>query len=225
MHLSDLIGFHYQRYEPDQAAEDLIGKLEAIGRRSKPPSRKRPPLVSIILDGENCWEYYPDGGVEFLRSFYRRWPDHGQIKPVRVARLSGDASGHRDALGTLFAGSWISHNFAIWIGHPACNRAWDLLAETRAVLAKTAAARARLPAAESEAGLGRAVHRRRERLVLVVRRRPLQQPGLAVRPAVSQAPAKRLHAARAGAAAPSCSSRSAAPQRHERPFTRADRPG
>ncbi|MFO1093202.1 MAG: hypothetical protein U0992_07795 [Planctomycetaceae bacterium] len=29
------------------------------------------PLVPIILDGENCWEYYPDGGVSFLRQLYR----------------------------------------------------------------------------------------------------------------------------------------------------------
>ena len=29
-------------------------------------------LVPVILDGENCWEYYPDGGVSFLRSLYQR---------------------------------------------------------------------------------------------------------------------------------------------------------
>ena len=27
----------------------------------------------------------------------------------------------------MFAGSWIQHNFGIWIGHHECNRAWDLL--------------------------------------------------------------------------------------------------
>ena len=32
---------------------------------------ERPTLLTIILDGENCWEYYPNGGVDFLRGLYR----------------------------------------------------------------------------------------------------------------------------------------------------------
>jgi hypothetical protein len=39
-----------------------------------------------------------------------------------------------DRLTKLFAGSWISHNFAIWIGHEEDRDAWDLLHETRAFL-------------------------------------------------------------------------------------------
>ena len=34
----------------------------------------------------------------------------------------------------LFAGSWISHNFAIWIGHPEDNRGWDALHAAREFL-------------------------------------------------------------------------------------------
>ncbi len=144
--LSDLIGFNYQRYEPQQASDDLIGKLEAIGRATEAADRKRPSLVSIILDGENCWEYYPDGGVQFLRLLYQRLAGHGQIKPVRIRDYLA-AHPPTESVNHLFAGSWISHNFAIWIGHPACNRAWDLLAETRAVLVKNAG-RAGLAAAD-----------------------------------------------------------------------------
>ena len=40
----------------------------------------------------------------------------------------------------MFAGSWISHNFAIWIGHHEDNTAWDLLHKTREFLKETAAA-------------------------------------------------------------------------------------
>ncbi len=46
-----------------------------------------------------------------------------------------------DKLGHLFPGSWIQHNFGIWIGHPECNRAWDLLHQTRQFLAQAAAAK------------------------------------------------------------------------------------
>jgi alpha-amylase/alpha-mannosidase (GH57 family) len=148
--LSDLIGFHYQRYDPRQAVDDLIGKFEAIHRATAPRTPGQSPLVSIILDGENCWEYFPNGGLEFLRGLYHRLADHPQLKPVRVRDyLHGDPA--PDALGHLFAGSWISHNFAIWIGHPACDRAWDLLAETRDVLVEQTAA-----ATTSKANLARA---------------------------------------------------------------------
>jgi hypothetical protein len=130
--MSDQIGFHYQRYPTQHAVDDFIGKLEAIGRATT-ANGSRPTLVSIILDGENCWEYYPDGGREFLRSLYRRCVQHPKIKPMRV----GDAVRRwpaTDKIGQLFAGSWISHNFGIWIGHPECNRGWDLLFQAREYL-------------------------------------------------------------------------------------------
>jgi alpha-amylase/alpha-mannosidase (GH57 family) len=143
--LSDQIGFHYQRYEAAQAVDDLVGKLEAIGRATATHAAKRPPLVSIILDGENCWEYYPNNGLEFMRSLYQRLARHPHIKPVRVRDyLAKHPPSER--LGRLFAGSWISHNFGIWIGHPSCNRAWDLLSEAREKLVQRAASREVAPA-------------------------------------------------------------------------------
>ncbi|MBI4716130.1 MAG: glycoside hydrolase, partial [Nitrospirae bacterium] len=54
--LSDLIGFVYSKWDPVKAAEDLIGRLHRI--RTDLSGHSDPPLVSIILDGENAWEYY-----------------------------------------------------------------------------------------------------------------------------------------------------------------------
>ncbi len=164
--LSDQIGFHYQRYHPDQAADDLIGKLEAIGRATEAHAGRRPTLVSIILDGENCWEYYHNSGVDFLRTLYHRIARHPRIRAERV-RDYLEKHPAQERLGHLFAGSWIGHNFGIWIGHPSCNRAWDLLSQAREDLVKQAAQGERFAGAP-RASLGRAVHRRRERLVLVV---------------------------------------------------------
>ncbi len=128
--MSDQIGFHYQRQEAKQAVDDFVGRVEAIGRATAGKMHGRPTLVSIILDGENCWEYYPGGGVEFLRTMYHRLTKHPKIKPVRVCDYLEEHPA-TDRIGRLFPGSWIQHNFAIWIGHPECNRAWDLLHETR----------------------------------------------------------------------------------------------
>ncbi|HQU44076.1 MAG TPA: glycoside hydrolase family 57 protein [Pirellulales bacterium] len=135
--MSDQIGFHYQRYQAQHAVDDFIGKLEAIGNATRANAGQRPTLVSIILDGENCWEYYPNAGVDFLRQLYRRVAAHPKIKPVRVGDYLHQHPA-TDKVNHLFAGSWISHNFGIWIGHPECNRAWDLLSETRVYLQRAA---------------------------------------------------------------------------------------
>jgi len=133
--MSDQIGFHYQRFETEHAVGDLFGKLEAIGRATAGNAGHRPTLVSIILDGENCWEYYPNGGVDFLRRVYRRVIEHPKITPVRICDYLEQYPA-TDKLGHLFPGSWIQHNFGIWIGHPECNRAWDALHATRRDLAE-----------------------------------------------------------------------------------------
>jgi alpha-amylase/alpha-mannosidase (GH57 family) len=153
--MSDQIGFHYQRYMPDHAVGDFISKIEAIGNATGGNAGKRPSLVSIILDGENCWEYYYNGGVDFLRNLYRRILHHPKIKPVRVCDyLQQYPAG--DKLGHLFPGSWIQHNFGIWIGHPECNRAWDELYETRQFL--TQAARKKRYAPDKLAAAWREMH-------------------------------------------------------------------
>jgi alpha-amylase/alpha-mannosidase (GH57 family) len=128
--LSDLIGFHYQRSDPHHAAHDMLGRIEGIGRAVESHNGGRPALVPVILDGENCWEYYPDGGVDFLRTLYQQCAEHTAINPVR---MSDHLEEHpaTDRIGQLFAGSWISHNFAIWIGHQEDVTAWDLVHQTR----------------------------------------------------------------------------------------------
>jgi len=148
--LSDQIGFHYQRYQAEHAVNDFLGKLEAIGNATVGNAGHRPTLVSIILDGENCWEYYPNSGLDFLRLLYRRIVQHPKIKPVRLSDYL-DRYPATDRVGNLFAGSWIQHNFGIWIGHPECNRAWDLVHQTRRYLLHVTAAKNHTPEQLSQA--------------------------------------------------------------------------
>ncbi len=125
--LSDLIGFHYQRSDSALAAEDFVTKIKSAGAAV---NGSQPALVSVILDGENCWEHYPGGGVGFLRALYERCTRTPGVRPVKVGEFL-EQHPPRDTLPHLFAGSWISHNFAIWIGHEEDVTAWDLLHQTR----------------------------------------------------------------------------------------------
>jgi alpha-amylase/alpha-mannosidase (GH57 family) len=130
--LSDLIGFVYSRWDAERAADDLIGRLHRI--RNEMPAEEEPPLVSIILDGENAWEHYKNDGRDFLYALYGRLSRDPHLKTVTVSEyLKEHPPKHR--LNKLFPGSWINHNFKIWIGHEEDNAAWDLLSETRAFLA------------------------------------------------------------------------------------------
>jgi alpha-amylase/alpha-mannosidase (GH57 family) len=129
--MSDQVGFHYQRSPGPVAANDFLGKVHGIGHacRHQPST-----LVPVILDGENCWEYFPDGGVGFLRSLYQAAARDPHVRPVTIGEYLRE-SPPTDTLDRLFSGSWISHNFAIWIGHSEDNQGWDALHETRQFLA------------------------------------------------------------------------------------------
>jgi alpha-amylase/alpha-mannosidase (GH57 family) len=125
--LSDLIGFVYSGWDPKKAAEDFVGRFIHIW--SNVP-KDRPHLLSIILDGENAWEYYKNDGRDFLSYLYEGLSREKRLKTVTVSEYLKD-HGKGEPLKKLHAGSWIYANFAVWIGHEEDNRAWDYLAEAR----------------------------------------------------------------------------------------------
>jgi alpha-amylase/alpha-mannosidase (GH57 family) len=125
--LSDLVGFTYMRWSPRAAAEDFIGRVMAAGRSG---SGEGPPLVTVILDGENCWEYYEKDGGPFLDELYGRLSREPDLVMTTPGRYLSDYAPSATLRG-LFPGSWIDHSFHMWIGEPAKNQAWDHLAAAR----------------------------------------------------------------------------------------------
>jgi alpha-amylase/alpha-mannosidase (GH57 family) len=123
--LSDLPGFTYSGWNADDAVNDLIHRLERIHEHCAAPD----PTVSIIMDGENAWEYYPENGRQFLSTLYSRLAAHPGINLATFSALLDSVPLH--PLPRLVAGSWVYGNFAVWIGHPAKNRAWDRLVDAR----------------------------------------------------------------------------------------------
>jgi alpha-amylase/alpha-mannosidase (GH57 family) len=126
-YLSDLIGFVYARMDQDAAAEDLHRRIRQIGERV---SSDRPLTVTLILDGENAWEYYPGGGRRFLRQFYRRIENDADLRALTVSEAIAEA-GEMAATGHIAPGSWINANFDVWFGHAEDQRAWELLRNAR----------------------------------------------------------------------------------------------
>src|SRR4030088_1705042 len=126
--LSDLIGFVYSGMPPQDAANNLIHKI----KESAQPvlANGQDAVVSIILDGENAWEYYPHSGREFLRRFYDALQSDPGIEAVTVTEA---IALHKNVspLKSLGPGAWINANFNVWIGAPEDNKAWDYLYHAR----------------------------------------------------------------------------------------------
>ena len=131
--LSDAVGFTYARNDPHAAVADFTARLAAIAEHS-PEVR---PLVPVILDGENPWEYYPDGGESFLRTLYATLISGGTGE-VRFHSVTPEQelAQHPPStrLNRLHTGSWINADLRIWIGHPEDNDAWERLGRTRRFL-------------------------------------------------------------------------------------------
>ena len=121
--LSDKIGFQYADWHGDDAVANLIHDLERIAAHHP---RSDEGVASIILDGENAWEYYPENGFYFLDALYEKLSEHSTLEMTTFARIA-DSKLPRVELPRLIAGSWVYGTFSTWIGSADKNRGWDLL--------------------------------------------------------------------------------------------------
>ena len=128
--LSDLIGFKYADWHADDAVGNLMHHLENIADTcaGEPDS-----VVSIIMDGENAWEYYPHNGNYFLSSLYEGLAEHPRLELTTFSDCIRQQKNHRPPLPQLVSGSWVYGTFSTWIGDPDKNRAWDMLGEAKQV--------------------------------------------------------------------------------------------
>ncbi|MEA3292119.1 MAG: glycoside hydrolase family 57 protein [Pseudomonadota bacterium] len=129
--LSDLIGFTYSNWHADDAVGDLLHHLHNIGEHCESPGDS---IVSIILDGENAWEYYPENGYYFLDGLYRRLSSDPSIRLTTYGEFLNRNGSKSRSLSQLVAGSWVYGTFSTWIGDLAKNRAWDLLCDAKTAL-------------------------------------------------------------------------------------------
>lgn len=134
-HLSDAIGFVYHNWKPEDAANDFIFQLKKI-RDNLVQKFGEDVLditcVPIILDGENCWEFYPNNGLPFLKELYTRISNETFLVTKTFNEVVLDLpKEHKFVLDKIFPGSWINANFYTWIGQLEKQTAWSYLALVR----------------------------------------------------------------------------------------------
>lgn len=130
--LSDKIGFEYAKIHSRDAVSDFVGTLESIHHSN---TSDQPRIVSVILDGENAWEYFPYNGYYFLTELYAALTSHPDIKMTTFSDIVDmyqnnsrpDDGSSAPVLPQVAAGSWVYGTFSTWIGSKDKNQAWDLL--------------------------------------------------------------------------------------------------
>lgn len=125
--LSDLIGFTYSEWHADDAVANLTHHLENIAENCQPHENS---IVSIILDGENAWEFYPENGYHFLDSLYQTLSKHPDINLTTYSSFL-DQQPQARPLEHIVAGSWVYGTFSTWIGDADKNHGWDMLIDAK----------------------------------------------------------------------------------------------
>ena len=123
--LSDFIGFEYSHWNAQDAAYNFVENLENIANFLGDDADKH--VVSVILDGENAWEYYVDNGYPFLDALYTTMSSNPRINMTTFAETSAQENIHVAKVDQICSGSWVYVSFSTWIGDKDKNRAWDYL--------------------------------------------------------------------------------------------------
>lgn len=134
--LSDRIGFVYASWDQAAAHEDFVTRLQALARDLRSTSDGRDGVVTIALDGENCWETYHGGSMGFLPELYAAIARTPGLRLSTLSEALTAVGTHERELPEVPAGSWIDGNFRTWLGDPVKNRAWDALTAMRAAVAE-----------------------------------------------------------------------------------------
>jgi len=131
--LSDLISFSYNTWNPVDAARDLMGHLNRTAENLRRDTERA--LLTIVMDGENAWEYYEDNGRKFFETLYSELDNGKDTYSTTVSDFLNIEHPKRSLLA-IFPGSWIDHNFRIWIGEEQDNVSWSYLDRVRRDLVK-----------------------------------------------------------------------------------------
>lgn len=149
--LSNKVSFDYSQISSQEAVSDFMTRLRTL-RDALKTQPGGPYVVTVILDGENAWEWYQNDGKDFLNGLYNELSNDPTIQTVTSSEFLASYSQIPESIPELWAGSWDSANFTTWIGEEEENRAWDYLGQTRLILEEylNGAKKGQLPADQVE---------------------------------------------------------------------------
>lgn len=126
--IPNLIGFEYPSHPAEGAANDLYDRIK-VAQSKLLSSPDENHLITIAMDGENCWENYTSDGSTFLSTIYSLIENDPSLETVLISDyLDKDT---QKPLNKISSGSWVNRNFKLWIDEPLKNLAWTYLKQVR----------------------------------------------------------------------------------------------
>lgn len=131
---SDMLSFIYQGWDDANfAVNDLLSHFRRTHDFAKNIFKER--VITIIMDGENAWEYYNNNGVDFLETLYSSLEKSDYLSSTTPSEFLKNETPKR--LERLSSGSWINGDFGVWAGNKKNNYYWSILKKTRDLIEKS----------------------------------------------------------------------------------------
>lgn len=127
--IHNLISFEYPHHNPIATANDLYDRIKVMQSKIL-SSPDKDHLLTIALDGENCWENYFEDGSSFLKTLYTLITEDDTLETVLISDYIEQTKEHK-LLPKIAAGSGFNRNFKLWIDEPVKDLAWTYLKRVR----------------------------------------------------------------------------------------------
>ena len=127
--IPNLINFEYAGIDSKMAAGDLYDKIKVIQNKLL-VSPDDSHLLTIALDGENCWENYQNDGRDFLDEIYSLIENDESLETVLISDYIENDK-YKKTLNKILPGSWIDKTFQYWIGETTKNKAWAYVKQAK----------------------------------------------------------------------------------------------
>lgn len=127
--IHNLISFEYSHHDPVATANDLYDRIKVIQSKIL-SSPDKDHLLTIAMDGENCWENYQDDGNLFLETLYQLITNDETLETVLISDYLEKIDEHKN-LNKVSMASSSNRNFKLWINEPVKDLAWTYLKRVR----------------------------------------------------------------------------------------------
>jgi len=131
---SDMLSFIYQGWDDATfAVNDLMSHFRRTHDFAKNIFKER--VITIIMDGENAWEYYKHNGIDFLETLYSSLEKSDCLSMTTPSEFLKKENPRK--LERLSCGSWINGDFGVWAGSKKNNYYWNILKKTRDLIERS----------------------------------------------------------------------------------------
>lgn len=127
--IPNLISFEYPNHDSERVAIDLYDRIKTIQNKIQ-NSPDETHLLTIAMDGENCWENYAKDGAIFLNKLYELINKDETLETVLISDYI-QKDRHLKEINSIKAGSWINQDFKLWIDEPLKNLAWSYVKQVK----------------------------------------------------------------------------------------------